>query len=425
MQGRGVLQRLRRCRPNARVLFAGAGALSICAGAAVAAHIGVFYFHSSAAGGGLIGQERKAIARAAAGPSACQAPGAIPVTASTAVSTALQGAGAQQPAGLLEAPALGMVAPVLQGTGDSVLADAVGHDPASAWPGQQGTSVLSAHDVTWFSRIAQLKPGDEVRYVTPCRTYAYKVTSHSIVRAGTPVYGTSAARLVLDTCYPLDALYITSTRYLVYASLVSSVPTHAMATVPEGWPAPAVPAPAALAAQGLTLASNHTPLGALRLTGSPARAWIESSAPLYFEAAALAAYFGIMRSAAQEKKAWWTDLAPDVPTRAAGRLWGGQLDSYVSPLQVTLHVAGTRAVAASLAASVTVSSPEGSGSYDLSVTETVSGGKLLLTRVRVRDGGQAGAVHVHRPAAWARNTPDLKALPRRAGQSPRERSLAG
>ena len=152
--------------------------------------------------------------------------------------------GGQGPYGLLEVPALGMVAPVLQGTDDSVLSDAVGHDPASVWPGQAGTSVLSAHDVTWFSRIGKLKPGNEIRYVTPCRTYTYRVTSHAIVAAGSLVYGSKTARLVLDTCYPLDALFITSTRYLVYADLISSAPTHAMAARPGRWPPPAVPAPA-------------------------------------------------------------------------------------------------------------------------------------------------------------------------------------
>ena len=289
----------------------------------------------------------------------------------------------QRPSGLLEAPALGMVAPVLQGTGDSVLSDAVGHDPASAWPGQAGTTVLSAHDVTWFSRIAQLKPGNEIRYVTPCRTYTYRVTSHAIVTAGSLVYGGKTARLVLETCYPLDALFITSTRYLVYADLISSAPTHAMAVRPGRWSPPAVPAPAGLAAQGLDLANNPAPLGTLRLTGSPSRAWRQSSAPLQFEAAALAEYFGLIRSAAQEKRAWWADLAPSVHASAAGRLWGGRLKSYDSKLLITLHATGARPVKATLTAMVTVTGRGGPGTYKLTVTETVRAGKLLVTRVRL------------------------------------------
>jgi LPXTG-site transpeptidase (sortase) family protein len=348
----------------------GASVLSICAGIALAAHVGVFLIHSSVTGHALVGQERKAIAALSGHAAVCQLP---PGHASDV--------GGKEPNGLFEASALGLVAPVLQGTGESVLSDAVGHDPASVWPGQQGTSVLAAHDVTWFSRIAQLRPGNKVRYVTPCWTYTYVVTSHAVVAAGSSVYNTGAARLVLDTCYPLDALYITSSRYLVYASLVGSSPTHATAAVPGSWPVPAVPAPAQLAAQGLGLNQNPTPLGTLRLTGSPSRAWAQSSAPFQFEAAALSEYFGITRSAAQDRSAWWADLAPSVPVSAAGGLWGGQISAYDSALLITLRATGNKAASATLAATVTVSGPDGTASDDLTVSETVSHGRLLVTQV--------------------------------------------
>ena len=221
-----------RRRPNGRAVLQGSSILSICAGTVLAAHIGVFLVHSSVAGHALVEQERRAIAAVSGNATVCRlGPGPA------------SDVGGEELNGLFEAPTLGLVAPVLQGTGDSVLNDAVGHDPASAWPGQPGTSVLSAHDVTWFSRIAQLKARDEVRYVTPCWTYTFAVTSHAVVAAGSSVYNTGAARLVLDTCYPLDAMYITSSRYLVYANLVGSSPTHSTAAVPGSWPVPAVPAP--------------------------------------------------------------------------------------------------------------------------------------------------------------------------------------
>jgi sortase A len=363
-------QSRRRYRPNGRVVLAGVSVLSICAGIACVAQIGAFRFHSSVAGHALVRRELKAIAAVSGHPAACQAsPGRTP------------DAGAGELGGLLLAPSLGLAAPVLQGTSDSVLSDAVGHDPASVWPGQQDTSVLSAHDVTWFSHLDELKPGNKVRYVTPCWTYTYTVTSHVVVTAGSPVYNTGTARLVLETCYPLDALYITSSRYLVYASLISSTLTHAKAAVPGTWPVPAVTAPARLAAQGLGLTQNPAPLGTLRLTGSPSRAWTQSSAPLQFEAAALAEYFGAARSASQEERAWWADLAPSVPVSAAGALWNGRISAYDSPLEITLRASGTRSVAATLAATVTVTGPDGTGPYDLVVDETVSRGKLRVTQV--------------------------------------------
>jgi sortase A len=398
-----------RFRPSAPVVLAEAGILAIGMGIGIVAQIGAFYYHSSTAGRDLVSQERKEIAWAARSSLACHAPlgAAGVVRRSVALSSVAEasaaeawrahasrmkgpgdgGSGGQGPHGLLEAPAIGLVAPVLQGTGDSVLGEAVGHDPASAWPGQGGTSVLSAHDVTWFSSIGKLKPGNEIRYVTPCRTYTYRVASHVVVAAGSPVYNARNARLVLDTCYPLDALFITSKRYLVYADLISSAPTRPTAARPGSWPPPTVPAPSRLKAQGLDLAHNPTPLGRLHLTGSPSPAWSQSSAPLQFEAAALAEYFGIIRSAAREERAWWADLAPYVPTSTAGPLWGGQLNSYDSPLAITLHVSGTRLVRATLTGTVTVAGSGGSGHYDLKVTEKGSAGQLLVARVRLTPVG--------------------------------------
>ena len=150
---------------------------------------------------------------------------------------------------------------------------------------------------------------------------------------------------------------------------------------------PAVPAPARLAAQGLSLAKNPTPLGTLRLTGSPSRAWRQSSAPFQFEAAALAKYCGLARSAAQEESAWWANLAPSVPVSWAGALWGGQLSVYDSRLMITLRASGTTADAATFSSTVTVTGPAGTGSYNLAVTEKVHQGRLLVARVRVTPAG--------------------------------------
>jgi sortase A len=384
----GFDRRVLGFRPSAHVVLAGGGILAIGAAIGIVAQIGAFYFHSSTAGRDLVGQERRAIARTAVSSLVCQGPLGAAGGGPRSPADGPGGPGGQRPHGLLEVPALGMVAPVLQGTGDSVLSDAVGHDPASAWPGQTGTSVLSAHDVTWFSRIGKLTPGNEIRYVTPCRTYTYTVTSHAIVAAGSLVYSGKAARLVLDTCWPLDALFITSTRYLVYADLTSAAPTHAMAARPGTWPPPAVPAPARLAAQGLDLKHNPAPLGTLRLTGSPSRAWRQSSAPLQFEAAALTEYFGLVRSAAQEKRTWWAILAPSVPARAAAALWRGRVESYDSKLLITLHATGTRPVSAYLAATVTIAGPGGTGRYELTVREWVRAGRLHVTQVRLVQAGQ-------------------------------------
>ncbi|MBO0824692.1 MAG: class D sortase [Actinobacteria bacterium] len=343
----------------------------LLAGAGIGAHIGWFLGGSAAHGSALINQARRAIGGASA-----------------ACGHRLDSTGRGKAHGLLEAPALGMVAPVEEGTSDAVLNDAVGHVPASVWPGRPGTSVFSAHNVTWFSRINHLRVGDEVRYVTPCRTYSYRVTSHRRVRAGYPVYNTPAEKVVLDTCYPPNALYSTSTRYLVYATLVRTGPSAGLARLPARSQLLAVPAPPALAAEGLTLAQNHSPVGLLRLTGAPSAAWQQTNGPLDAEAAALAAYFGVIRSAGQAEHGWWRRLAPGVPRRAAADLWGGEIVGYNGHLNVTLRVHGDRVTGARLGAVVTTDGSARPGIYYLTVHEAVADrGKVLVTGFRMRSGG--------------------------------------
>ena len=333
----------------------------IVAGAVIVAQLGWFLHDSSVHGTGLIHRARGAIAAAAADGAACLGPGTRRPLPNNHTGPQHPPARSGTPRGLLEAPSLGLVAPVREGASDAVLNDAVGHIPASAWPGHPGTSVFSAHDVTWFSRIDGLMPGDEIRYVTPCRTYTYRVTSHRVVPAGYPVYNTVIPSMVLDTCYPLDALYPTNARYLVYATLAVTSPTSLLPP-PRASPVPlTVPAPRALAAQGLGLEQNEVPLGRLRLAGAPSPAWRETNAPLQTEAAALTAYFAVIRSAEQGKRIWWEDLAPSVPQPSATGLWEGEITGYDTRLDVTLRVQGDRTLGATLTAEVTTAglgSPE-------------------------------------------------------------------
>ena len=366
----------------------------MAAGVVIAAQIGWFPHGSSVHGATLIHKERRAIAAVPVNPMACQASAgragpAHPAHGTPAKSAATKSGPASGsgpgPRGLLEAPALGLVAPVEEGAGDALLSDAVGHIPASAWPGRPGTSVFAAHDVTWFSGIDRLKAGDEIRYVTPCRTYTYRVTMHRVAPAGYPVYNTATPSIVIDTCYPVDALYLTSTRYLVYGTLSTISPTSASLTRRSGSPQLTVPVPAALAAQGLATGQNNRPLGILGVAGSPSSGWRQTSAPLEAESAALTAYFGVIHSAEQGQRTWWTDLAPSVPAKAAAGLWGAGITRYDAPIDVTLRVQGPRTLGAVLTTVLTtaVLTTGGSphpGTYDLTVAETVTGRNLVVSK---------------------------------------------
>lgn len=362
------LDRLRRHRRIHLVVIL-ASVSAILASLMIGGSIAFFYLRSASSGHHLIVQDRKAISLARKDPVAC-----VKATRPS------QG-------GLLEIPALDLVAPVLQGTSQSVLEDAVGHDPASTWPAKHGTTVFDAHDITWFSGIGSLKIGSEIEYLSACKELVYRVVRYGIVHAGSPVHNTEEGRLVLVTCYPVDALYLTPLRYVVYADLVGEKSV-------SGSPAssqeiqeldssrdvePIVPAPPALAAEGLGLSTNDAPLGTLGYSGDPSLAWRESSAPFLAEKAVLAEYFGLLRSAAQRQSQWWHDLAPDIPVPSAGALWGSQVTRYDHALDTEMNVHGSTLVSATLTAIVDISGPKGQRTEGLTLVETVSHGRLLGT----------------------------------------------
>ncbi len=336
-----------------RLVLVAVSVACIGAGLLIAGHIAWFVRSSSVHGAALVQRERRAISVSRPAASACQS-----------LAHGYASAASGEPQGLLEIPGLGLTAPVLQGTGDAVLAD-----------------------VTWFSGVGRLRSGDEVRYVMPCRTFTYRVTSHRVVAAGYPVYNTSTARIVLDTCYPLDALYLTGSRYLVYADLVETSPTSPIPAPPAS-PSPLlVPAPKALVAEGLNLEQNEAPLGVLSFSGSPSATWRQTSAPLQTETSVLTAYFAIVRSAEQANQGWWADLASSWPESAAAGLWGGQITGYDTSLDITLRVRGTRVLGATLTAEVSSAGSRQPGTYDLAVTETVTGDELLVSSFAMHPAG--------------------------------------
>jgi len=343
----------------------GVAVAAILGGLGIGAHIGWFYLRSSTQGAALTKQFQHEVKKAAAGQLACPT-----------MSDSNAG-----PQGLVQASSIDLSAPVEAGEGDDVLNVAVGHVTGSVWPDEPGTTLLAAHDVSYFSQIDKLQVGQTVTFATPCVTYVYTVTGHQIVAAGSPLYTTpSQSLLVLETCYPLNALFITSQRYLVTASLQRDVPRGTPVPTTLAAPAaPIVPAPAPLAAQGLTLDANDVQLGELNLAGAPIPSWQQSPVPLSDEAAALADYFAGLRSAEQGQSAWWTQLAPAVPFTDSQPLQGAHM-SYVGSLTPTLDVENSSLVGAAIDVGVEVSGGSNPGRYALHVQELVTNGTLLITQ---------------------------------------------
>lgn len=124
--------------------------------------------------------------------------------------------------GKIEIPKLSLTAPLVEGTDEEQLEVSVGHLSASVLPGKKGTSVLAAHNATWFRHIDQLKPGDTVVISTTYGVFDFQVVHTKVVHQNDEIESTSVPSVILESCYPLDAKYLTQERYLVYGELVKT-----------------------------------------------------------------------------------------------------------------------------------------------------------------------------------------------------------
>lgn len=369
---------------------------------AIGVHIGLFYLRTDTGGSALLRRQRSLDASARRGPGGSSTGGTSSVagtpastgstnagrTASPAACTSPAAASAADatnsatngPRGLLQAPSIGLDAPVVEGVGASQLAVAVGHVPASAWPGTAGTAVLSAHDVSWFSAIDHLVPGAAIRFVTPCFTYIYKVTSHQVISAGSPIYDTAKPRIVLVTCYPLDALFLTPKRYVVDASLTKVVNGGHKATLPPaGSGQLPLSLPTAVASEVAPRVTTTAPLGRLRLLGTPTAPWRESLKPINAGGSVLTEFFGALDIAAADNAEQWAALAPAVPMADAGPLHGGKVTAYPGRVAPSITVAGSEVTSAQVHATVDIAGGSSPGAYTITMKAAMSGGRLVVT----------------------------------------------
>lgn len=347
------------------------GALVVAAAAAWQVNAWVWSAHSSRTGKALVHHFLNE--NSLSSPKSPQAPAGEATLASCATAS-----GSDPVKGLLQVPKIGLTAPVEDGVDDAQLDVAVGHLPGSVWPGDTGNSVLEAHDVSYFVNLSQLAAGDTVRYVTPCITYTFSVKSHAVVQQGTPVYNTSTPTLTMVTCWPTNALWFTPQRYLVSAAMVSSSLTRSSGqSYVANQPAPSVPVPAELAAEGVTLETYSVPMGAMALAGAPDPQWTQSTNPLLVESSAVKAFIAGVRSLTQDRLDWWDAVAPGVPPPPALR--GAPNPSYLSPLDVTITADGMQATTVALSTTVRLSGGPTPGRYTVQVTETITKGTLVVT----------------------------------------------
>jgi sortase A len=337
--------------------------VAIFAGSFAIAH----QLHQDHAAKVLLQSERAAMAKIAA--------------SSHGAACTLSGQQTGQLSGILSIPALNLTAPVEEGTDDAELNVAVGHDPDSVWPGVNGAAVFLAHDVSYFVHLNELKPGDVITYQTACNTVKFVVSQQQVVQAGSPVSNTSDPSLVLDTCYPPNALFFTPKRLLIRATEVSAAtkgtslhPGKALITAGRSVDYTTT-APAALQAQGLTLEQNEAPMGTMQLVNASV-AFAQSPGPLSLEAAALEAYFGGLHSGAQRQNAWWAALAPQVAMPP--ELLGATVTGHDAPLDVEIDSTGGTPSQVILRTTVTLSGGSSPGTHTETVVLPVHGAIVTI-----------------------------------------------
>lgn len=184
------------------------GLLFSIAGAAILLVVGVAY------GRGALARDR---ARAAW--SAVEARDAVLTANERATATPVREALAVgAPMGRLIIPAIDLDEVVVEGVGDAQLAAGPGHLPGSAFPGEVGNAVISAHRDRHFHGLDHLALGDTVITQTMAGRTTWVVVGRRIVKRGEPaLYPTDTPTLTLTTCWPVRYIGPAPDRLLVTA----------------------------------------------------------------------------------------------------------------------------------------------------------------------------------------------------------------
>ena len=109
---------------------------------------------------------------------------------------------------------------VVEGVDDNSLNAGPGHVPGSAYPGEPGNSVISAHRDRHFARLGAIQVGDTIITESGANSNTWVVISQRVIGADEPaLFRTSDATLTLTTCWPIRYFGTAPQRLLVTAKL--------------------------------------------------------------------------------------------------------------------------------------------------------------------------------------------------------------
>jgi sortase A len=127
-------------------------------------------------------------------------------------------------------PRLGKSAIVLAGASGQALAFGPGQLERTPEIGEEGTAIYAAHRDTHFAFLADVRVGDHVEVTRrDGKVFRFRVTGASVVRfdhSGIDPYA-PGRRLVLSTCWPLNARTQGPLRYVVNAEMIETPPRGA------------------------------------------------------------------------------------------------------------------------------------------------------------------------------------------------------
>jgi sortase A len=115
---------------------------------------------------------------------------------------------------------------VLEGVDDFTLNAGPGHLPGSAFPGERGNAIISAHRDRHFARLGEIRVGDTLRSESGANVERWVVISKRVVASDAPaLFRTKDATLTLTTCWPIR--YIgTAPQRLIVAAKPLDPPAH-------------------------------------------------------------------------------------------------------------------------------------------------------------------------------------------------------
>jgi sortase A len=126
--------------------------------------------------------------------------------------------------GELSIPRVALDAIVLHGSDTQTLRRGPGHLENTALPGRAGNVVIAGHRDSFFRRLRDVTPGDDVFIDTSEGHFQYRVTSTHVVSAHdmSVLDQTGDATLTLITCYPFWVLGPAPDRFIVRGELVAN-----------------------------------------------------------------------------------------------------------------------------------------------------------------------------------------------------------